>query len=356
MPAPIAEPLQSVPVPSAKKRRIPLWLRILLTAGVIAASFWFVVLPQLGSAGNALRSLQQPPVLVLLLALVLEEASNAAYSGLTARIMGRSRLSYFSALRIDASDLSVNHVVPGGGATASAVRFRLFVRAGIPVSESLSGAAIEITISNLALGLLFGIGLTASLGAIRSGGYFFIGLIVVAVLVIGVAFVGWALDKRLEWCVRIGRRVGGRIRRLGADRVESLLRSMAQRVQQLTHEPKHLAATLALALGNWVLDAASLWVMFVAFGYWPSFGTLIAVYGLGSVLAMLPLTPGGLGLVEGVMVPAFAALGVPAGVALLAVIGWRVLEYWLPIPIGGIAYASLRYSERRVRRAPSTAR
>ena len=321
-----------------------MWVRLLLA--VLAASVWFVVIPQLGSASTALKSLQAPPILVLILACVLEAGSNAAYSGLTARIMGRNRLTYFTALRIDATDLGVNHVVPGGGATASAVRFRLFVRAGIPVSDALSGATVEITLSNLALGLLFGVGLTTSLSAIGSSNYYLIALVAVIVLLVAAAAAAWALDQRLEWGVRVGRALGRRIKRLGPDRVETFLRSIGGRVHELVHEPRRLWWTVGLALGNWVLDAGSLYVMFVAFGFTPNIGIVIVVYGLGSILAMLPLTPGGLGLVEGVMVPAFAALGVPAGTALLAVIGWRVLEYWLPIPISAIAYGSLRFSER----------
>lgn len=56
---------------------------------------------------------------------------------------------------------------------------------------------------------------------------------------------------------------------------------------------------------------------------------------------MLPLTPRGLGSVEGVMVPALIGFGTPAGIANLAVIGWRLVQIWLPIPVGALAYSSL---------------
>jgi uncharacterized protein (TIRG00374 family) len=335
---------------SGRPHSLPLWLRIVLTAIVLVASVWFVVLPQLDDARSALESLRSPPVLLILAAIVLEGASNAAYSALTARIMGRKRLSYFSALRIDAADLGVNHVVPGGGAAAAAVRYKLFVRMGIPAREALSGAMFEITLSNIALGLLFGAGLVVSLPALGGSGYFTLTLVTVLALFGSAAFVGWALLRRRVACVRVARWIGAHVRRIGSDRAESFVVSIAQRVDQLVHEPRKLWATSALAVGNWLLDAGALWLMFVAFGQAPSFGTVIIVYGLGSILAMLPLTPGGLGLVEGVMVPAFVALGVPDGTAVLAVVGWRVLEYWLPIPIAAIAYSSLRFTIGRMER------
>ncbi len=99
-----------------------------------------------------------------------------------------------------------------------------------------------------------------------------------------------------------------------------------------------------------MLDAAALGVVFVAFGHPVPFAALLTEYGLGSILATLPLTPGGLHIVEGVMVPAFIAFGVPATAALLGVIGWRLIEYWLPLPVAVLSYGSLRLGPLRTRR------
>ncbi|WP_160320840.1 lysylphosphatidylglycerol synthase transmembrane domain-containing protein [Arthrobacter alpinus] len=71
---------------------------------------------------------------------------------------------------------------------------------------------------------------------------------------------------------------------------------------------------------------------------WP----LLTVYALGNILATLPLTPGGLGIVEGVMAPALVGFGIPAEIAVLGVIGWRLYQFWLPLPLGALAYLSLR--------------
>ena len=72
---------------------------------------------------------------------------------------------------------------------------------------------------------------------------------------------------------------------------------------------------------------------------------LVLLAGLGAIVWAL------MGIVEGVMVPALIGFGVPHSAALLGVIGWRLFEYWLPIPVGGIAYASLRFSGSSRRRA-----
>jgi hypothetical protein len=57
---------------------------------------------------------------------------------------------------------------------------------------------------------------------------------------------------------------------------------------------------------------------------------------------VIPLTPGGLGLIEGVLISTLVGFHVPAEVASLAVLTYRLVNFWIPIPVGGAAYLSLR--------------
>jgi uncharacterized protein (TIRG00374 family) len=101
---------------------------------------------------------------------------------------------------------------------------------------------------------------------------------------------------------------------------------------------------------NWLLDAASLWVFLAAFGYRMGPDGLLVAYGLAYVLAAIPVTPGGLGVVEAVLTSMLVAFGATRGIALLGVVSYRLVNFWLPIPLGGIAYLSLRVDRRRDRR------
>ena len=60
------------------------------------------------------------------------------------------------------------------------------------------------------------------------------------------------------------------------------------------------------------------------------------------MLAAIPVTPGGLGVVEAVLVPSLVAFGATRGTAIVAVICYRLVNFWLPIPVGAGAYLSLR--------------
>jgi uncharacterized protein (TIRG00374 family) len=104
-----------------------------------------------------------------------------------------------------------------------------------------------------------------------------------------------------------------------------------------------------LAAINWLLDLASLWVFLLAFGFSANPTHLLVAYGLACLVGLVPITPGGLGIIEGVLVPAIIAFGTPHGIALLGVLSWRLVEFWLPLPIAVLAYGSLRAGPLRRR-------
>ena len=93
---------------------------------------------------------------------------------------------------------------------------------------------------------------------------------------------------------------------------------------------------------NWILDAASLWCFIAAFGGLVNPVELFAAYGVANVAGALPITPAGLGVVDSVTPLLLVSFGLTRNVATLGVLGWRLVNFWLPIPAGALAYASLK--------------
>ena len=120
------------------------------------------------------------------------------------------------------------------------------------------------------------------------------------------------------------------------------MRSLVTGVEALRSDHRLLLRTTAWAGANWLLDAASLWVFVAAFGHRLNADELLVAYGLANLLGGLPITPGGLGVIEGFLIPALVGLGTPAATATLGVLAWRAASFWLPIPVGGLSYLSLR--------------
>jgi len=319
-------------------------LRAVIAALIAGASIWFLVVPQFSSVEESYAAIKRLSVPLVVAAFLLEIVSLLSYSALTGVVIGWRRLRYRTLVRIDLADLAVNHTAPGGGAVAGAVRFRLFVAEGISEGDAAVAATVEISISNLALAMLFLAGLALTIARIQSDprNYIVAGLVVL-VLLLGVVAVVWALMLHTARVVAIARTIGRRIPFLGEERSGRLVESFAKSLGVLGEDRRRLWLAAVSAAGNWVFDAGSLWVMLAALGQPIGLGPLLTVYGVGTLLTFLPLTPGGLGIVEGVMVPALIGFGVPHSAALLGVIGWRFFEYWLPIPVGGLAYASLRF-------------
>ena len=91
-------------------------------------------------------------------------------------------------------------------------------------------------------------------------------------------------------------------------------------------------------VGKWGFDYLALLGALAAVGAEAPASVLLLAYVTAAFLAMIPITPGGLGFVEAGLTGALVLAGVSAGDAALAVLLYRLFNYWLPIPAGGIAY------------------
>ena len=130
--------------------------------------------------------------------------------------------------------------------------------------------------------------------------------------------------------------------------------------QRLAHIPAAFSAGMRDALSHlrskdpavlgavlfWTFQILVLWAAFRAFGESPPPAVLIMAFFVGMLGNLLPL-PGGIGGVDGGMIGAFAAFGVDAGLAVVAVLVYRGFTFWLPTIPGVIAYLQLRRTVER---------
>ena len=337
-----------------KRRWLPRWARrgslVLVTVLVVE----YFVLPQLAGARSALDLLSAVSPGFLALGLVLELASLVSYSALTRSVLPHAtRPRLWTVLRIDLSGLGVSHLLPGGGATASALRYRLFTVAGMAPADVLSATAIEGAGTAVVLALVFGAGLLLALPSASGNPYFLVAAVVAAVFLASGAGAVVLLTRRQRQTVGLVRAAAKRLPRGNPDTAERLVTNLASRLHALAGDRRLMARILAWASANWLFDAASLWVFLRAFGQIPGLRGLVVGYGLAGILALLPLTPGGLGIVEGTLVSVLVGFGTPHAHAVLGVITWRLAEFWLPIPLAALTYLSLRTGTLRPHRLPA---
>ena len=64
-------------------------------------------------------------------------------------------------------------------------------------------------------------------------------------------------------------------------------------------------------------------------------------YLIGQLGGLLPI-PGGIGGIDGGLIGTLIVYGAPAAGTAAAVLAYRVILFWLPLIVGGIAFAALR--------------
>jgi uncharacterized protein (TIRG00374 family) len=95
------------------------------------------------------------------------------------------------------------------------------------------------------------------------------------------------------------------------------------------------------SLGYWAFDNAVLWACFHAFGESPAITLVLMGYLLGQLGGLLPI-PGGIGGIDGGLIGALVVYGLPAAATAAAVLSYRVILFWVPLILGGAAFAALR--------------
>ncbi|MFI5010299.1 MAG: flippase-like domain-containing protein [Solirubrobacterales bacterium] len=113
-----------------------------------------------------------------------------------------------------------------------------------------------------------------------------------------------------------------------------------------TRDPRLLGAP-----AWWGFEICVLWACFHAFGQAPPFTVIWMAYFVGMFGNLLPV-PGGIGGVEGGMIGALVAFGVEFHLAVLAVLAYRGISFWLPTVPGVVAYFQLRRTVARWREEP----
>jgi uncharacterized protein (TIRG00374 family) len=325
--------------PHRTRRRIRRIVTVLVGFLVVE----YLVLPQLAGARKAVHLLGQVQPGWLVAGAVLYGAAIASYAELTRTLLPvEGRPGFRTILGITFSTLGLSHVVPGGTAVGSSMGYKLLTNHGVRGADAAFALATEGIGSAVVLNVLLWVGLVVSIPARGFDPLYGSAALVGAVLLAAVGATVVLLTKGEDRLAKVVCRYADRVPFLEGEGVANALRRVAVRLRELAADRRLLGRAIGWATANWLLDAAALWVFLAAFGHRTSIDGLIISYGLANVLAALPITPGGLGVVEGVLTATLVGFGTPRGIAVLGVISYRLLNFWLPIPVGAVSYLSLR--------------
>jgi uncharacterized protein (TIRG00374 family) len=303
----------------------------------------YLVIPQFAGARRSLSTLANVNVALLAAALLAEVASILAYAQLTRSVLPRgSAPSLFRTAQIQLSTLAVSHLVPGGAAAGSGLGLKLLTDEGIGSEDAGFALAVQGLGSAVVLNLMLWIALVVSI-PVHGYSAVYATAAVAGVVLLGTFFaLVFALTRGEERAARVLRAIARKIPFLSEDAVHRAVHRVAANLRALLDDRALLIRAIGWAAANWLLDAACLWIFLAAFGDTVDPVSLLVAYGLAYVLAVIPITPGGLGVVEAVLTATLIGFGVERSVAAVGVVAYRLVNFWLPIPIGALAYASLR--------------
>jgi uncharacterized protein (TIRG00374 family) len=318
-----------------------------------------LVLPQIPGLERSLRLVAGTSHPLVAAAFLAELASELCYAELLRRSLGATnprRPGRWFMLRLTVTGYGAAHVLPGGGAAAAAVTYGALKRKGFdPENVGLALAMVSV----LAYGAL-GAGFSGSLiYMLVSGDLGPVGTAASALfltLTLGLTLGAYVAYRRptlarnvAETEARLaGRLLGGEVLRSRTStwvvRLVSRLEGELQAARrQLARRSAEMPKLAALAFGYWAFDAMCLILMFAALGVAADPLVLLVGYGIATTLAAIPLTPGGIGVFEAIMLATLALLGVGPEAA-IPILGYRLFNFWLPIPLAAVFYPTLRHA------------
>jgi uncharacterized protein (TIRG00374 family) len=318
----------------AWRRRV--WAAVSLFVVLVLAEY--VVLPKLTLARESLDRVAHLNPAWVIAAVTLEVACLVSYSLFTRALLGAAQVRFSWILRTDVTGYGVSHVIPGGAATATALRFRLLQAGGATPDDITATITAEAVGSYLALLLIAWL---TSIPALflqdATSAYLALFLVGLAALACGVLAVRRrsALDRLAAGAL------GAALHRLPR-RTRPWITSVAVRLRGLLADHEVRKAFLIWATLNWLLDAAVLWTFLAAYDELVDPIPLLIAYCAANLAAAVPLTPGGIAVVEGIAISTLIGFGVAGQATVLAVLSWRLVQFWGPVPAAGLCYLSLQ--------------
>lgn len=311
-----------------------------------ALAFLYLVLPQLGGVKHTWDRLNDGDSWWIAVAVALQVGAMASYIAIFqgVHVPPGSRIKFRESYLITMAGLAATRLFAAGGAGGVAVTAWALRRSGMPRREvaqrMIAFLVLMYGVYMVAL-IVCGVGLYTGLFPGEHPFAITIGPAIVAGVVIlvatAVAFVPEDLEKRLDSDRAPVRWVKG----LAAGPA-----SVSGGIRFAGHKLRHPDLAMLGTVTWWALNIAVLYAAFRAFGEAPPVAVLIQAYFVGMLANLLPL-PGGIGGVDGGMIGAFVAFGVSGSLALIAVLVYRLLSFWLPSIPGAIAYFQLRRTVNR---------
>jgi uncharacterized protein (TIRG00374 family) len=331
-------------LPLFTRRRVAQTLLVVL-ALLICIYFLF---PKLVGLGDALSKLSEADLAWIAVAIGFNVIAIATYIALFKAVVGGDalRLRWVETYEINMAGVAATLLFSAGGAGGIALTYWALRKAGMPRRDvgrrMVAFISLHYVFYPVAL-IVFGI-------LLRTGvmpGEHSVELTVVPAAVAGVllllgvllALIPSDLSKRVAAHAR-----GERAQTIAANvaKVPAIAAEGFRFALGLFAHPSRGGLAVIGAAGFWAANIGILWASFQAFGVEVPLAVVVQGFFLGMVANLIPLAPAGVGAVDAGMIGAFVLFGIPEETVFPAILIYRLVAFWLPIPPGIVAFFQLR--------------
>jgi uncharacterized protein (TIRG00374 family) len=323
-----------------------------LVAVVLLTVAIYVLIPKLFDLQDAIGKIGDGDPIWIAIGIVCCAGMFAAYVALFRGVVGERviHLEWKESYEITMAGLAATRLFSAGGAGGILITYWALRKAGMERRRSVCRmiAFLVVLYSVYLVSLIvFGVLLRTH---VLSGEAPLSGTIIPAALAALAIVIGLAMalvpddfERRIE------RHTSGRFGRI-AKRIATAPATFAQGTRTaiaFVRHPRAGALAFGGAVGFWGANIAILWASFHAFDVSVPLGVVIQGFFLGMVANLFPFAPGGVGAVDAGMIGAFVLFGLPSAEVFAAVLTYRVIAFWLPIPPGIVAFFQLRNTVHR---------
>ena len=336
--------------PSVRRHVSPTWLtwgKRVLTVVLLAAAAW-VAFQRRSQISDASGMLSRTRLWWVLAAVGAEILSMVAFARLQRWLLraGGVRVRLVEMVEIIMAGNALSSSLPGGPAWSATWAFGQLRRRGanrvlagwvLVVAGALASFAVFVIVAS-------GAWISGDRGPLASLRWVVAGLAAIPVAaalvfvaardnhrVRGVLGHAWASVSAHSAAARtVGRAVSAGVNRLGIVRPGVI----------------GWTESFGLAMANWLWDAVCLVACIEALQFHVPWRGVLVIYGLTQISASLPITPGGLGVVEGSLAALLVAYGATSASAFAIVLLYRIVSFWGLVPLGWGAWFGLELAER----------
>ena len=333
-----------------RDRRRLAYFGVILVLGIVAI---YVVFPKVAGFEDSLEKMDDATWYWIVVAIGFNLAAFGAYVLLFKGILGGNvaekvyeRLDTRASYQITMAGLAATRIFSAAGVGGLVVTYWALRKAGMERRRAACRMVAFLALTYvfyLAALIIFGVLLRTGVlpGANPSGGTIVPAAVagVVLVLLGLVALIPGDVERRLsDWA---GGYRGARFARRVGTGPATLATGVRTAIAYVRHPTRGFAA-VAGAMGFWAANIGILWASFEAYGGDVPFGVMVQGFFVGMAANLIPSPAGGVGSVDAGMIAAFVLFDIPTATVFAAVLTYRVIAFWLPIPLGIIAYFQLR--------------